>query len=184
MKKLLCVTLSLFAGAVFAADVENYFPDGSLDQPSDNVSGVIETEGKLLNGKEAFAKIAVFEKDSGVNNSGCVKVTIDPTMLGLGQQASHNATGLYILTSNKACKHVIVTFDAKWGNAEGGTVTVCRLWGSCGPRKVNLTGDWEKQEVELSSEHPIGAIIFSTLYGSNNKGGTFYIDNINVKKAE
>jgi len=183
MKKLLCLTLSLFTGAVFAVDVENYFPDGSLDKPSDNVLGIIEVkESKPLVGKAGFEKIAVFEKDGGVNNSGCVKVTIDPTMLATA--ATHNATGLYIQTSNKECKHVIITFDAKWGNAEGGTVTVCRLWGSCEPQKVNLTGDWQKQEVELSSEHPIGAIIFSTLYNADNKGGTFYIDNINVKKAE
>lgn len=183
MKKILFGTLSLFAVAVLAADVETIFPDGALDQPSDKVAGVIVgNDNKAVQGQDGFEKIAVFESKGGVNNSGCVKVTIDPAILG--KDASHNCTGLYIILSKSGVKKITVTFDAKWGNAEGGTVTVGRLWGGAEPIKLTLTGEWQKQEVELSSAATLGEVIFTTLYGADGKGGTFYLDNINVKEVK
>ncbi len=172
MKKLLYVALSLFAVAVLAAEVENCFPDGSLDKTSERVSGYLG--GKPLEG------IAVFEKTGGVDNSGCVKVTIDPSLLK--ESNSHRDTGLVIRPNGELHK-VIVTFYAKWGNSDGGTITVARFFGGSDAKKVSLTGEWQKQEVEISSVHPI-ELIFSTLFEANMKGGTFYLDNINVKDAE
>lgn len=179
MKKSIAVVAALVAANVVSA--QNLVKNSSLAANADGWKTVCMrtsvVDGKTVKNPDKEANFIGYVADDGAaGTKGCLKVAIKitdnlfkyPTHVGVFPVLSSTIKG-----SKESPARVKVSFYAKSLEPTPGCLHIGREIGGSNRRILALTAEWQKFEVELTSEFSVNHILFTP---TNKKGNEVVAD--------